>query len=269
MTFIELGLITCFIGFLASSVLCAKSIYSKSATNSKAILLVSVLSTAIQLVIARQALYIDNQIHLSLASMSLLIAGLINLAVVVRSIKQLNPMMIIVTTGFSALLSLLLLATPLSSALYTGGVTASSIALVVHIALSVGAYCILVMASLYAIQFHYIDSKLKAKTLSLNSFLPPLNIVERQHFNLMALGLVLLTAALLTGFMFLDTMLSKEYAHKTALSLIAWGIFLILTIGHKVYGWRGTNSAFATVIAAVILSLAYFGSRFVKEILLN
>ena len=78
MTFIELGLITCFIGFLASSVLCAKSIYSKSATNSKAILLISVLSTAIQLVIARQALYIDNQIHLSLASMSLLIAGLIN-----------------------------------------------------------------------------------------------------------------------------------------------------------------------------------------------
>ena len=49
MTFIELGLITCFIGFLASSVLCAKSIYSKSATNAKAILLVSVLSFGVLL----------------------------------------------------------------------------------------------------------------------------------------------------------------------------------------------------------------------------
>lgn len=269
MTFIELGLITCFIGFLTSSVLCAKSIYSKTSDNSKLILVLSVVTTAVQLIIARQALYIDNELHLSLASMSLLVAGLINLSIVARSIKQLNPMMIIVTNGFSALLSILLLITPLNSALYTGGLTASSAAMIIHIALSVSAYCILVIASLYALQFHYIDSKLKAKTLALNSFLPPLNVVERQHFNLMTLGLLLLTAALLTGFMFLDTMWSKDYAHKTVLSLVAWGIFLVLTIGHKIYGWRGTNSAIGTVIAAIILSLAYFGSRFVKEILLN
>ncbi len=232
-------------------------------------MIVAVLSTALQVVITRQTLTIDNNLHLSLASMSLLVSSLINLAVLIRSIKHLNPMMMLVTNGFSALLVMLLLITPISSALYTGGITASSIAMVVHIILSVSAYCVLVIASLYALQFHYIDTKLKAKTLSLNSFLPPLSVVEKQQFNLMALGLVLLTAALTTGFMFLDTMWSSNYAHKTVLSLVSWLIFLVITIGHKMYGWRGTKSAIATIVAAIILSLAYFGSRFVKEILLN
>ncbi|MFT4942175.1 MAG: ABC-type uncharacterized transport system permease subunit, partial [Paraglaciecola sp.] len=33
--------------------------------------------------------------------------------------------------------------------------------------------------------------------------------------------------------------------------------------------WRGKPIVFATVLGSVLLSLAYFGSRFVKEIILS
>lgn len=269
MSVITVGLIICFIGFISSAVLCAKSIYSKAQDITKLTLLIAVTTTALELILARQTFYLNNQIHLSLASMSLLVSGLINAVIIWRSIKRFNPMMVLVTSGFAALLILLLLLTPNSSAFYTQGVVSTSLPLAIHIILSVAAYCVLVIASLYALQFHYIDSKLKAKTLALNSYLPPLNVVENQHFKLMSLGVILLTAALATGFAFLDNMWASGYAHKTILSLIAWAIFVTLTIGHKLYGWRGHNSSIATVAGAAILSLGYFGSRFVKEILLS
>ena len=94
-------------------------------------------------------------------------------------------------------------------------------------------------------------------------------MVETQQFRLMSVGLILLTLALATGFAFLQDMWGAEYAHKTVLSVVAWFMFAVLTFGHKKYGWRGNNSVIATILASVILTLAYFGSRFVKEILLN
>ena len=270
MSVIFIGLLLCLTGFLVSAVLCARSIYAHAKNQTKIILPVAVIATALQLVIAKQALYINNsELTLSLASMSLLVSGLINAVILWRSIKQFNPMMVLVTTAFAAILALLLVVTPTSSALYNSTIITTSLPMLIHIVLSVAAYCVLVIASLYALQFHYIDSKLKAKTLSLNSYLPPLNVVENQHFKLMTLGVLLLTAALVTGFAFLENMWAKDYAHKTILSLIAWVIFVALTLGHKIYGWRGHKSAIITIIGAIILSLGYFGSRFVREIILT
>lgn len=269
MSVIFIGLLLCLAGFLLSAVFCARSIYTHAQNQAKIILPAAVIATALELVVAKQALYIDDQLTLSLASMSLLVSGLINAVILWRSIKQFNPMMVLVTTAFAALLSLFLVITPQNSALYHSAIITTSLPMLVHIVLSVAAYCILVIASLYALQFHYIDTKLKTKTLSLNSYLPPLNVVENQHFKLMSLGVLLLTAALITGFAFLESMWAKDYAHKTILSLVAWVIFVSLTLGHKIYGWRGHKSAIITIIGAIILSLGYFGSRFVREILLS
>jgi ABC-type uncharacterized transport system permease subunit len=266
---IEFGLIICFIGFLLSSLLCAKALYTKRENNHQLTLLVSVISTAVQLFLAKQVFFLNGDAHFSLAAMMLLISSLINLAILIKSAKQINPMMLLVTMGFSTLVAALLLITPIDSNLYQAGMATGSLPMAIHIILSVSAYCVLVIASLYALQFHYIDLKLKSKTLSLNSFLPPLSVVERQHFNLMSFGVILLTAALTTGFTFLDSMWSVDYAHKTALSIIAWAMFVVLTLGHKIYGWRGNGSVVATIIAAALLTLAYFGSRFVKEVLLS
>lgn len=265
---IEFGLILACVGFTTASVLCAKAIFNKSSLNSKLLFSIALIGIVLQLVVAKEVLFLSGELHLSLAFMCLLISAAINVVLTIRSFRLLNTLMLLVSYGFSALLALSLVFVPLSSFAYIGGSIDSSMPMVVHILLSISAYCVLIIASLYAIQFRYIDAKLKAKTLSLHSHLPPLNLVEAQQFRLMAIGLILLSLALLTGFTFLDNMFSKQYAHKTILSIIAWGIFLVLAVGHKLYGWRGHKSAIGTIFAAFILTLAYFGSRFVREILL-
>ena len=266
---IELGLILACITFTTVSVLCGRTIFNKSTLNAKVFFSIALTGVILQLFVAREVLFITGDLHLSLAAMCLLISAAINIVITIRSFKHVNALMLLVSYGFSSLLTLILLFVPTSSFAFTGSSLVTSTAMVVHILLSIAAYCVLVIASLYAIQFRYINAKLKAKTLSLHSHLPPLNLVEAQQFRLMAIGLVLLTLALFTGFTFLDNMWSKQYAHKTILSLVAWAIFLAVAMGHKVYGWRGHKSAVSTILAAFILTLAYFGSRFVREILLS
>ncbi len=266
---VTLGLTLALIGFTLASVGTARAIFLNAKINTKALFSVAIAAIVFQLFAVRTILFADNELHLSLAATCLLINALIASVLTVRSFKSVNLMILLVTYGFSALLSLAIIFVPHDSLAYMGVSINSSIPLFIHIVLSVSAYCVLVISSLYALQHRYIDTKLKSKTLSLNSHLPPLNIVESQQFRLMAIGLFLLSAALLTGLFFLDNMWTKQYAHKTYLSIIAWAAFVVLTIGHKVYGWRGSNSAIATIIASLILTLAYFGSRFVREILLN
>jgi ABC-type uncharacterized transport system permease subunit len=69
--------------------------------------------------------------------------------------------------------------------------------------------------------------------------------------------------------MFLDNMFAREQAHKTALSLLAWGLYSIILIGHSAFGWRGKPVIWSTIAGGVLLTLAYFGSRFVREVILN
>ena len=264
-----MGLVIAIMAFLGASAITAKSIFTGAKANYKLLFSIAIVAIVFQLLTVRNILFSNEQLQFSLAAMSLLVNVLITSVLTIRSLKHANLMILLVTYLFSTLLSLGLLFVPLSSSIYLGSIVDSSTPLFIHVVLSMAAYCVLVIASLYAIQFRYIDAKLKAKTLSLNSHLPPLNVVELQQFRLMTIGLLLLTLALATGFTFLDNMWSKDYAHKTVLSVIAWSMFAILTFGHKQYGWRGNNSAIATIIAAIVLTLAYFGSRFVKEILLN
>lgn len=265
----SIGLVLAFIAYLISSAVIAKSIFAGSKSNYKLVFATAMAGIIFQLTSVSFILYSGQELHFSLAAMCLLVNALIVSVLTLRSLRYANLMILLVTYGFSALLSLGILFIPADSFAYIGSASNSSTPLFVHIILSMAAYCVLVISSLYAIQFRYIDAKLKAKTLSLNSHLPPLNVVESQQFRLMSVGLVLLTLALATGFTFLENMWGSDYAHKTVLSVVAWFMFAVLTIGHKKYGWRGNNSVVATILASVILTLAYFGSRFVKEILLN
>ena len=264
-----IGLGFAFVAYAISSFFISRTIFSGDKANYKAVFTAAMLGIVCQLFTVSNILFSDDQLHLSLAAMSLLVNILIVSVLTIRSIKQANLMILLVTYVFSALLSVGFLMFPSSSLSYGGVVTASSTALFIHVVLSMAAYCVLVISSLYAIQFRYIDAKLKSKTLSLNSHLPPLNVVEGQHFRLMAVGLTLLSMALIAGFAFLPDMFAKGYAHKTVLSMLAWVMFAVLTFGHKKYGWRGNKSVIVTVCASLILTLAYFGSRFVKEFLLN
>ncbi|WP_136249300.1 cytochrome C assembly family protein [Halomonas borealis] len=98
--------------------------------------------------------------------------------------------------------------------------------------------------------------------------LPPLTTMERVLFELLWAGMILLTLSIASGFVFVDNMFAQHLAHKTALSLVAWVIFAALLTGHHRQGWRGLRAVRWTLGGYLMLLLAYFGTKFVLEILL-
>jgi len=92
--------------------------------------------------------------------------------------------------------------------------------------------------------------------------------MEALLFDMISLGFALLTIALATGFVFMDNMFAQNLAHKTLLSLIAWLVFAILLWGRYKFGWRGRKALVWTLAGFAVLMLAYFGSKFVVELLL-
>ncbi len=142
--------------------------------------------------------------------------------------------------------------------------------LLIHISFALFSYATLTIGALYALQLAWLDHKLKTKkSLAINPNLPPLMMVERQLFKIILIGNLLLTATLITGFVFVQDMFAQGKAHKGILSFIAWIVYSILLWGHYRKGWRGKKVTWFAVAGATLLTLAYFGSRFVKEIILS
>lgn len=138
-----------------------------------------------------------------------------------------------------------------------------------HISLALFSYATLMIATLYAIQLAWLDYQLKSKKrLVINPNVPPLMAVERQLFNIILIGEILLTLTLLTGFFFVHDILAQGKAHKAVLSALAWVVYGVLLWGHYRSGWRGRRVIWISIVGAFLLTLAYFGSRFVREVII-
>ena len=99
--------------------------------------------------------------------------------------------------------------------------------------------------------------------------LPPLTELESLLFRTIAVGFVLLTATLLTGVLFVENLLAQHLVHKTVLSVLSWLAFGALLLGRWRRGWRGTTAVRWTLSAMGLLMLAFFGTRFVLELVLR
>ena len=139
-----------------------------------------------------------------------------------------------------------------------------------HILTSLLAYSILglavLQALLLAIQDHHLRNRSPGGFIRA---LPPLQTMESLLFQMIATGFVLLTLALVTGTLFLEDIFAQHLVHKTTLSLIAWGVFAILLWGRWRFGWRGRTAIRWTIGGFIFLMLAYFGSKFVLELVLT
>jgi ABC-type uncharacterized transport system permease subunit len=93
--------------------------------------------------------------------------------------------------------------------------------------------------------------------------------MEALLFEMIGIGFVLLTLALLSGFAFLDNMFAQHLVHKTVLSVLAWMVFGGLLLGRRFRGWRGQKAIRWTLGGFLLLILAYFGSKFVLELVLQ
>lgn len=140
----------------------------------------------------------------------------------------------------------------------------------IHILLSIAAYGVLTIAAVQAIALAMQDKALRShQPGGLIRTLPPLRLMESLLFQLIGVGFTLLSLALLTGILFIEDMFAQHLVHKTILGGISWLVFGTLLWGRFRHGWRGRKAIRWTIAGFILLLLAYFGSKFVVELILN
>jgi ABC-type uncharacterized transport system permease subunit len=101
----------------------------------------------------------------------------------------------------------------------------------------------------------------------------PLLTLERLTFRFATAGFVLLSATLLAGLLFGETLYGPghmaHWDHKTVFSVLAWIVFALLLLGRTRFGWRGRKAVRVLYTGSILLLLAYVGSRFVLEVILG
>ncbi len=144
------------------------------------------------------------------------------------------------------------------------------IGLLMHIVISALAYAVLTIAALQALALALLDSRLKHhRTTGLVRMLPPLQLMETMLFELIWLGVILLTFSIGSGFLFLEDMFEQRLAHKTILTVAAWVTFSTLLWGRHIRGWRSKTAVRWTLGGFIVLMLGFFGSKFVLELVLG
>ena len=149
-------------------------------------------------------------------------------------------------------------------------VAAPSWPFAVHVVLAMGSAGIYAIAAIIVAMLTVQDSQLRsARPAGWLAALPPVESLEYALFSLLSIGTAALTVAILAGLLFVTDLFEQHLVHKTVLALVAWTIFACLLVGRWRFGWRGRKAARYTIAGFVVLAVAYFGSKFVLEILLD
>jgi len=193
-----------------------------------------------------------------------LITLVISLLVIISSASKPLENLLIGVFPMAAILILIDAALPSSEKItpLTGG-------LGLHVVLSILAYSILIMAAIQAVLLYLQNKQLKShNTSGLIRALPPLQTMDALLFEMIWIGMVLLTAAFIIGWPYIIDIKEQHLLHKTALSIMSWIVYATLLFGRFNFGWRGITASRWTLVGTGFLVLAYFGSKFVLELVL-
>lgn len=205
-------------------------------------------------------------INLSLWPVSVLILFAVNLIVLASSIKK--PVHSLLILLFPAASLGLLLALLFNPAIPHSEHLSPSIG--IHVLFSLLSYSLFTIAAVQSLLLAYQHYQLKHHHPGgLLTGLPPLQTMEALLFEVIWCGFILLTLGLLSGFLFVDNFMAQHLAHKTFFSMVAWLLFAILLWGRHRLGWRGNIAIRWTLGGFASLALAYWGSKFVLEVILG
>lgn len=143
---------------------------------------------------------------------------------------------------------------------------------VLHIGIALLAYSLFTFAALHAVLMTIAERDLhnKPTPIKLPSF-PPIMIMESLLFKVISIGFILLTITVASGMLFSEQIFGKplQFTHKVIFSIASWLIYGWLLFGRVRYGWRGRTAIRWTLWGFVLLLLAYVGSSFVLQVVLN
>jgi len=140
-----------------------------------------------------------------------------------------------------------------------------------HLVLAMVAYSLFVIALLHATLMAVAERQLHGKGSLLIANLPPLLTLEKLLFRVIGAAFAFLTLTLATGIAFSETLFGRaiSFDHKTVFAVLSWLTFGLLLAGRWLYGWRGRTALRWTLTGFLMLLLAYVGSRFVLEVVLQ
>ena len=205
-------------------------------------------------------------LNLSLFLVISLTAWLINVIVIISSLQNPNENLGIVTLP-PAIISIMLVA---ANPQYEIIDLSSAPGLKFHILFSIISYSLLSIAAVQALLVAFQDYHLRNHRLrGLIGIFPSLERMETLLFQMISLGLILLSISLISGTWFLTDIFAQHLVHKTVLSISAWILFAILLWGRWKFGWRGRKAIRWTIAGMAVLMLAYFGSKVVLKLILT
>lgn len=184
-----------------------------------------------------------------------------------RMYPQLRGRRVLLAAGAAGTVAALLAAGFAGQALHAS----ASMWLPIHLALGMASYGLFAMAVVHAAWMHRAEQRMRHPGAQAPGL--PLLTLERLTFRLVAAGFVLLSATLLSALLFGESLYGVGTAwrwdHKTVFSLLSWLVFAVLLVGRARFGWRGRRAVRLLYGGSVLLLLAYVGSRFVFEIILQ
>ncbi len=137
-----------------------------------------------------------------------------------------------------------------------------------HVLISVSAYSIMGIATAQAVLYAIQERRFRTKQLSrLMQALPPLQVMENTLIQLVLIGFIFLSFALLSGFFFIEDIFAQHLIHKTFFAILSWLVYATFLFGHFKYGWRGQTAARYTIWAYFLLILSYIGTQIVIRLL--
>ena len=154
----------------------------------------------------------------------------------------------------------------------------------IHLLIALLAYALVTIAALQAMLMSGLDRRLhfplnevahtgafRRAVGRLLDAQPPLLAQEQVLFRLIWIAYAALTLTLISG-----AIISLSYSgkwlpldHKSIFTVLSWLTFGILLIGRYVRGWRGRTALRYTLVGFALVVLAYTGSRFVIEVILQ
>ena len=215
-----------------------------------------------------QWVFTNKGLDFGLFPMTTVIVFAINLIVLISSLRRpvYNLFLVLLPLAILTLIATLLIGS-------TGTAWASvPTPIGVHILISILSYSLMTIAAFQALLLAFQNWRLRHKHLGDSLFsrvIPPLQTMEALLFEVLWGGFGLLTLSLVTGFLYVEDFLGQQLAHKTVFSLFAWMFYAILLWGRHVKGWRGNTAIRWTFSGFCALVLAYWGSKFVLEVIIG
>lgn len=252
--------------YLISLILQGRAIKARTAriTTQGMVLLTGLAAVMAHTLSAWTLIYRSDGYHFGILEISTLIFAAISLLALLSSARK--PLGNLILGVFPCAIVVIALSLMFESRYPAQQINAG---IATHILFSVIAYSFFTLAALQAAFLAFQNYQLRHKhAASVIKRFPPLQDMEKLLFELLWAAQVLLSIAILAGFVFVEDLRAQGLPHKMFFSLLAWLVFAVLLWGRHQLGWRGNTAIKGTLTGFGFLLLGFYGSKFVLEYIL-